>query len=35
MGDEIPQFSSPDDFKFMTDITIDGKFYYTIFLLFY
>lgn len=35
MGDEIPQFSSPDDFKFMTDITIDGEFYYKTFLLIY
>lgn len=35
MEEEIPQFSSPDDFKFMTDITIDGESYFKLFGWFY
>lgn len=27
MEEEIPRFSSQDDFKFMSDITIDGEFF--------
>lgn len=31
MEEEIPPFSPQDDFKFMSDITIDGEFYLRIF----